>query len=164
MFPKTARAEADWAKDPHRTLVVWRSGDMVYRLNLNDFATNLPGIRQSGPSCRYGGVLKRTQRQHSLERAPAMAGMALHAVVRLRAALTWATPVSNPGYLPHDEMELMVAAGVPILKALQNATSERATLFGLWSFLGDCRGRYTDLLVLGQHSPQDIPNTRKFRW
>ena len=91
-----------------------------------------------------------------------MAAAASRAGVRLLAGTDLGDPYIVPGYSLHDELELMVAAGVSPLKALQSATSEPAAAFGLSSTLGAVApGQFADLLVLDGDPLQDISNTRR---
>jgi imidazolonepropionase-like amidohydrolase len=96
-----------------------------------------------------------------LEKAPALAAAASQAGVKLLAGTDLGDPYVIPGYSLHDELEMMVAAGVPTLKALQSATSEPAAAFGSSSKLGAIApGQSADLLVLDADPLQDISNTR----
>jgi imidazolonepropionase-like amidohydrolase len=67
-----------------------------------------------------------------------------------------------PGFALHDELELMVRAGVTPLAALQSATSEPARAFGLSTTLGTLApGQAADLVVLDADPLLDIGNTRR---
>jgi imidazolonepropionase-like amidohydrolase len=165
MFPAIVHA-GEWLTP---TLVVWRSGDMIGRPNVTTLAANLSGSSTIYPELQawWNGQTESatpfTDFQRSLvEKAPAMAAAASRAGVRLLAGTDTGDPYVIPGYALHDEIELMVAAGVPILKALQSATSEPASAFGLSSELGSVAiGQVADLLVLDGDPLQDISNTRK---
>ena len=66
------------------------------------------------------------------------------------------------GFALHDELELMVAAGVAPLAALQSATSEPARAFGLRATVGAIApGQAADLVVLDGDPLADIRNTRR---
>jgi hypothetical protein len=151
------------------TLTVWRSGDMIGRPNVKVLADKLSGIATVWPELQQwwdSEIVASppfTDFQRSLlEKAPAMAAAASHAGVKLLAGTDLGDPYVVPGYSLHDELELMVGAGVPVLKVLQSATSEPATAFGLSSKLGSVApGQSADLVILDGDPLQDISNTRR---
>lgn len=165
MFPAIVGA-GEWLTP---TLVVWRSGDMIGRANVKTLAQNLPGSSTVWPELQvwWDGELALatpfTDFQRSLiAKVPAMTAAASRAGVRLLAGTDTGDPYVIPGFALQDELELMVAAGVPTLKALQSATSEPAAAFGLSSTLGGVAvGEVADLLVLNGDPLRDISNTRK---
>jgi hypothetical protein len=164
MFPAIVRA-GEWLTP---TLTVWRSGDMIGRPNAKVLAAKLSGSATVWPELQQWwdsemGSPPFTYFQRSLlERAPEMAAAASQAGVKLLAGTDLGDPYVVPGYSLHDELELMVAAGVPTLKALQSATSEPASAFGLSSTVGTIApGQSADLLVLNANPLQDISNTRR---
>ena len=74
------------------------------------------------------------------------------------------TPVDDaiPGLSLHEELELMVEAGLTPLEALRTATSAPAEFLGLADSLGTVAvGRRADLLILTADPSQDIRNTRR---
>jgi imidazolonepropionase-like amidohydrolase len=82
--------------------------------------------------------------------------------VPLLAGTDLGDPYVIPGFALHDELALMVAAGVTTLAALQSATSEPARAFGLSDTLGAiAAGQAADLLVLDADPLADIDNTRR---
>ena len=164
MFPTIVRA-GEWLTP---TLTVWRSGDMIGRPNVKVLAATLSGSATVWPELQQWwdsemGSPPFTDFQRSLlEKAPAMAAAASRAGVKLLAGTDLGDPYVVPGYSLHDELELMVAAGVPTLKALQSATSEPAAAFDLSSTVGTIApGQSADLLVLDADPLQDISNTRR---
>ena len=165
MFPAIIHA-GEWLTP---TLTVWRSGDMIGRPNVKVLADKLSGIATVWPELQtwWDSELAEsppfTDFQRSLlEKAPAMAAAASNAGVKLLAGTDLGDPYVVPGYSLHDELELMVGAGVPILKALQSATSEPAAAFGFSSTLGSVApGQSADLIILGDDPLQDIANTRR---
>jgi len=75
---------------------------------------------------------------------------------------TDAANMAVPGLATHQEMELMVAAGVSPLVALQSATINSADLMRMSSRLGAVEvGKVGDLLILDGNPLEDIRNTRK---
>jgi len=70
--------------------------------------------------------------------------------------------MSTPGLSLHQELELMVDAGVSPLQALQSATINSAELMRMEDRLGTLEeGRVGDVLVLDANPLEDIRNTRK---
>lgn len=74
----------------------------------------------------------------------------------------------NPGVVPgiglHQELELLVAAGLTPLQALQAATVQPARFLGMADSLGTVQaGRRADLVLLGADPLADIRNTRAVR-
>lgn len=71
-------------------------------------------------------------------------------------------PSLLPGFSVHDELELLVNAGVPPLGALRAATLHPAEATGLASELGSItRGKKADLLLLSEDPLDDIRNIRE---
>lgn len=85
---------------------------------------------------------------------------ALHrAGVPLLAGTDTGTSYVYPGFSLHDELELLVRAGVPAMRALQAATRDAARFLGLGS--GTVRREApADLVVLDADPLADIRNTR----
>jgi len=66
------------------------------------------------------------------------------------------------GYALHDEIELLVKAGMTTKEALASATRLPATWLGLEDKIGTVEaGKYADLLLLDANPLDDISNTRK---
>lgn len=62
----------------------------------------------------------------------------------------------------HDELELLVASGLTPLEAIQAATLNPATYFGMLTQFGRVeRGKSADLVLLDANPLEDIRNTRK---
>jgi imidazolonepropionase-like amidohydrolase len=73
------------------------------------------------------------------------------------------TPSFNlPGSSLHDELKLMVEAGLTPMQAIQTATSNPAKFLGNELSLGTIReGKIADLVLLDADPLEDIGNTRK---
>jgi imidazolonepropionase-like amidohydrolase len=72
------------------------------------------------------------------------------------------TPLVTPGFSVHDELELLVKAGLTPMEALQAATINPAKLLGLIDSLGTVeKGKIADLVLLDANPLQDIRNTRR---
>ena len=69
---------------------------------------------------------------------------------------------SFPGFTLHDELALLVQAGLTPLQALRAATLEPARFLGLHDSLGTVgRGKIADLVVLDANPLADITNTKR---
>ena len=70
-------------------------------------------------------------------------------------------PFVFPGYSMHQELELMVEAGLTPMEALVAATRRAAEMLGAEEVFGTVEpGKRADLLVLGSDPLKDIRNTR----
>lgn len=73
------------------------------------------------------------------------------------------TPVA-PGAGLHDELALLVEAGLTPMEALQSATRNPARYFGKLADMGTIElGKLADLVLLDANPLEDIRNTRKIR-
>jgi imidazolonepropionase-like amidohydrolase len=71
---------------------------------------------------------------------------------------------STPGLMLHRELELEVQAGIPALKALQNATFVAATVLKQQNQLGSIEpGKLADLVLIEGDPGADIRNIRRCR-
>jgi Amidohydrolase family len=67
-----------------------------------------------------------------------------------------------PGFSLHDELALLVQAGLTPMEALQAATKNAAEFLGLLSSIGTIeKGKLGDLVLLDADPLQDIHNTRR---
>jgi len=73
-----------------------------------------------------------------------------------------ATPLLFPGWGVHDEMALLVKAGLTPMEAIQAATRNPATFLRLDKSVGTIeKGKIADVVVLSANPLEDINNTRK---
>jgi imidazolonepropionase-like amidohydrolase len=73
-----------------------------------------------------------------------------------------ANPLLFPGWGVHDEMSLFVKAGLTPMEALQTATKNPTTFFGVDNSVGTLeKGKIADLVLLSANPLDDINNTRK---
>jgi hypothetical protein len=73
-----------------------------------------------------------------------------------------ANPLLFPGWGVHDEMALLVKAGLTPMEAIQAATKNPAMFLGLDNSVGTVeKGKLADLVVLSANPLEDINNTRK---
>jgi imidazolonepropionase-like amidohydrolase len=73
------------------------------------------------------------------------------------------TPIgfAVPGYSLHNELEMLVRAGLSPIEALRSATLRPAEFFGLENEMGTVDvGRLADLVLLNANPLDDIHNTR----
>jgi imidazolonepropionase-like amidohydrolase len=91
-----------------------------------------------------------------------LAAAAHRAGVALLAGTDAGDPFVVPGFALHDELALLVAAGVPPLVALRSATFEPARALGVADTVGSiARAQAADIVLLGADPLADIHNTRR---
>lgn len=81
--------------------------------------------------------------------------------VRLAAGTDTGTGYLVPGFALHDELALLVAAGLTPADALRAATRDAARALGLPAVGTVARGQAADLLVLDADPLRDVRNTRR---
>jgi imidazolonepropionase-like amidohydrolase len=82
--------------------------------------------------------------------------------VPILAGTDMPNPMVVPGISLHDELVLLVEAGLTTLEALQAATSRPAQYFGAADSLGSVsEGKFADLVLLGANPLENIRNTRR---
>src|SRR5262249_44669529 len=92
----------------------------------------------------------------------AVVGSMPKAGVKLLAGTDVATPFCFPGFGMHDELGLLVEAGLSPLAALQTATGNPAQFLGREKDLGTVeKGKLADLVLLDADPLKDIKNTTK---
>jgi hypothetical protein len=89
-------------------------------------------------------------------------GLMQRAGVRLIAGTDAPNPYVFPGFSLHEELELLVRAGLSPLEALQTATINPAKFFGREKEFGTIeKGKFADLVLLEADPLADIKNTTK---
>jgi imidazolonepropionase-like amidohydrolase len=74
----------------------------------------------------------------------------------------WYQPYTYAGFSLHDELALLVQAGLTPMESLQTATINPARFLGLEKDLGSVReGKIANLVLLGADPLADIHNTTK---
>ncbi|WP_282780533.1 MULTISPECIES: amidohydrolase family protein [unclassified Nocardia] len=88
---------------------------------------------------------------------------AMHAAgVGIVAGTDCANPFVFPGFALHEELELLVQAGLPPLRALQAATRDAARCLGMEHLTGTVEpGKFADLVVLDADPLAAITNTTR---
>jgi imidazolonepropionase-like amidohydrolase len=82
--------------------------------------------------------------------------------VRLLAGTDAPNPYVYPGFSLHEELELLVQAGLSPLEALQTATVNPAKFLGKERELGTIeKGKLADLVLLDANPVEDISNTQR---
>jgi imidazolonepropionase-like amidohydrolase len=91
-----------------------------------------------------------------------LVGMMHRAGVPLLAGTDVQNPYCFPGFSLHDELALLVKAGLTPTEALQAATRNPARFLGKDREFGTIeRGKFADLVLLNANPLDDINNTRK---
>lgn len=91
-----------------------------------------------------------------------MVGEMERAGVRIIGGTDTPNPYVFPGFAAHDELALLVEAGLSPMRALQTMTRDAARFLGLERTMGTVsKGKVADLLVLDANPLADIKNTQK---
>ena len=84
--------------------------------------------------------------------------------VSIQAGTDSAAPYIIPGFALHQELALLVKAGLSPMQALQTATKNPADFFGQGKVQGTIEpGKAADLLLLDANPLEDIRNTQGIR-
>lgn len=111
---------------------------------------------------RFAAFIKGPHDLHPLDLE--LVGRMYRAGVPILAGTDFPNPFVYPGSSLHDELGLLVQAGLPPAAALRAATSEPARFFGLTDSLGTvARGKVADLVLLDGNPLADIAATRRIR-
>ena len=92
----------------------------------------------------------------------AIVGAMRKAGVLILAGTDTGNPFCFPGFSLHEELALLVIAGLTPMEALQSATLNPAKFFGLDKTLGTIeQGKIADLVLLNASPLEDIRNTQR---
>jgi Amidohydrolase family len=84
--------------------------------------------------------------------------------VPILAGTDTGNPFCFPGFSLHEELALLVVAGLTPVEALRSATLNPAKFFGLDKTLGTIEvGKIADLVLLGANPLEDIRNTQRIK-
>jgi imidazolonepropionase-like amidohydrolase len=98
--------------------------------------------------------------KHNLEIVKAMNA----AGAPLLAGTDTPNPYTYPGFSLHDELELLVSAGLSAAEALDAATGRAAQILGVESDFGSVQeGKVANLVLLDANPLEDIRNTRRIQ-
>jgi imidazolonepropionase-like amidohydrolase len=101
-------------------------------------------------------------RKRQFERELTLVGAMQKSGVKILAGTDTPNPYVFPGSSLHDELELLVKAGLTQLQALQAATLRPAEYLGMADRLGTIApGKLADLVLLSGDPLADIANTRR---
>jgi imidazolonepropionase-like amidohydrolase len=99
--------------------------------------------------------------RRTFERQLEVVGEMYRDSVPLLAGTDEPNPYTIPGFSIHDELELLVKAGLPPMAALQTATRNPALFLGGLDSLGTIEpGKLADLVLLDADPLENIANTR----
>ena len=103
-----------------------------------------------------------TRRRALVQKEKALVGLLHRQGVGILAGTDEISPFCAPGFSLHDELALLVEAGLTPLQALQSATLNPARFFNLTRDPGTIeKGKLADLVLLDANPLRDIHNTQK---
>ena len=115
-------------------------------------------LRQTG--CPQGGPLE--DRQREFAKYQELTGKLYAAGVPLLVGTDSPEPQVTPGFSLHQELEMLVEAGLTPAAALQAATLNNALALRQQDCLGSiAAGKFADIVLLSANPLDDIRNTRK---
>ena len=101
-------------------------------------------------------------RRSLVQKEKALVGLLHRQGVEILAGTDNSNPFCAPGFSLHDELVLLVEAGLTPLRALQSSTSNPARFFQRSRDLGTIeKGKLADLVLLDANPLEDIRNTQK---
>ena len=121
---------------------------------------------EMGTAGRDKGVTRKEfeVRNALLEKSMKLVGRMQSAGVRLMAGSDSTAPFVFPGTSLHEELALLVQAGLSPIEALEAATKNPAEFLGVLEEQGTVeKGKFADLLLLDANPLDDIRNTQKIR-
>jgi len=102
------------------------------------------------------------KRKETIQKEDELVGKMQKAGVGILAGTDDPNPYVFPGFSLHDELTLLVKAGLTPIEALRTATYNPAKFLGLLRMLGTIeKGKYADLVLLDANPLEDISNTKK---
>lgn len=102
------------------------------------------------------------KRRETIQKEKMLVGKMQRAGVGILAGTDTANPYVLPGFSLHDELALLVEAGLTPIQALQAATFNAAKFFNQSDSLGTIeKGKLADLVLLDANPLEKIGNTKK---
>jgi imidazolonepropionase-like amidohydrolase len=118
-------------------------------------------LKQTG--CPQGGSL--ADRRREFAKYQELTGKLYRAGVPLLAGTDSPEPQVPPGFSLHQELEMLVASGLPPAAALRAATWNNACALRREQELGSIApGKLADIVLLEADPLEDIRNTRRIEW
>jgi imidazolonepropionase-like amidohydrolase len=113
---------------------------------------------------RFVGQAESGLRERLFEKSEAIVAQMQKSGLRLLAGTDSPAPNVFPGFALHDELALLVEAGLTRLEALRAATTSAAEFLGTSKDSGTiAAGKYADLVLLDANPLEEIRNTRRIR-
>ncbi len=132
----------------------WRDGRLKYISRQMQQRWNVRSANLSESA--KAGAKRVLQKEFEIVGAMRKAG------VPILAGTDTGNPFCYPGFSLHEELALLVIAGLTPVEALRSATLNPAEFFGLDKTLGTVeQGKIADLVLLDANPLQDIRNTQK---
>jgi imidazolonepropionase-like amidohydrolase len=121
---------------------------------LRGYAQQMNGVTNDQATGRARAML--------LKKSLGIVGQMQKGGVKILAGTDSAAPYIFPGFSLHEELELLVQAGLTPMQALETATRNPAEFLGRLDLQGTVApGRNADLVLLDANPLDDIHNTRK---
>jgi imidazolonepropionase-like amidohydrolase len=111
---------------------------------------------------RFQSIGSAEERALNFEKLLGAVGAMQRAHVEILAGSDTPNPYVFPGFSLHDELALLVKAGLTPIEALRTATSNPAKFLGMSDSLGTIeKGKLADLILLDANPLDDIRNTQR---
>ncbi len=125
-----------------------------------------PGRKEFSRKVKEAGLSTQEEaaRQRIYQKRQAIVSKMQQAGVGILAGTDLANPYLFPGFSLHDELAILVEAGLKPMQALQAATRNPARFLGREKLLGTVQqGKLADLVLLDGDPLADIHNTTRIR-
>lgn len=144
-FPQAAAAHNDREKYiPRAILAVWEKG--------------------RGEQMRFVTPAESELREQLLAKSASLVGQMQKRGVRVLAGTDSPAPYVFPGFALHEELAMLVDAGLSPIEALRTATRNAGEFLGTTKDSGTiASGKYADLVLLDANPLEDIRNTQRIR-
>ena len=117
-----------------------------------------------GEQMRFVNPAESVLRQELFTKSEAVVGQMQKAGAKILAGTDSPAPYVFPGFALHEELAMLVDAGLTPMEALEAATRSAAEFLGKGKDSGTiAEGKYADLALLDANPLEEIRNTRKIR-